>query len=178
MPNIDIVKLFITNNIMDIKVKKHRLIYKGYKIRCSIGKSGITKSKKEGDLATPKGKFGLGKLYFRKDRIKIIKCNLKKKAIRRNMGWCDDSRSKRYNKEIIFPNKWNAEKLYRKDAIYDLLINIKYNVQPTIKKKGSAIFLHLANKKFKPTMGCIAISKNNFLKILPLINKSTKIIIN
>ena len=163
---------------MDIKVKKHRLIYKGYKVKCSIGKSGVTKSKKEGDLATPKGKFGLGKLYFRKDRVKIAKCNLQKKEIKKNMGWCDDSRSKKYNKEILFPSKYNAEKLFRKDRIYDLLINIKYNTNPTFKKRGSAIFLHVANKNFKPTKGCIAISKTNFLKILPLVSKKTNIVIS
>ena len=163
---------------MDIKVKKHRLIYKGYKVKCSIGKSGVTKSKKEGDLATPKGKFALGKLYFRKDRVKIAKCNLQKKEIKKNMGWCDDSRSKKYNKEILFPNKYNAEKLFRKDRIYDLLISIKYNTNPTFKKRGSAIFLHVANKNFKPTKGCIAISKTNFLKILPLVSKKTNIVIS
>ena len=84
------------------------------------------------------------------------------------MGWCDDVRSKKYNKEIIFPFKHRAEKLYRKDKIYDLFINIKYNYKPVIKGNGSAIFLHVAKKKYKPTKGCIAISKFDFLKILPL----------
>ena len=91
------------------------------------------------------------------------------------MGWCDDSRSKKYNKEINFPFKYRAEKLYRKDKTYDLLINIKYNYWPVIKQKGSAIFLHTINKNYKATRGCVAISKKDFLKILPLINKNTKI---
>ena len=93
------------------------------------------------------------------------------------MGWCNDSRSKKYNKEITFPFKYKSEKLFRKDNLYDLFINIKYNYHPTIKQKGSAIFLHLASKKFKPTKGCVAVLKNDFLKILPLINKKTKILI-
>ena len=93
------------------------------------------------------------------------------------MGWCDDSRSKKYNKEINFPFNYKAEKLYRKDKIYDLFINIKYNYKPAIKKRGSAIFLHTANNKYKSTKGCVAISKKDFLKILPLINKKTKILI-
>ena len=91
------------------------------------------------------------------------------------MGWCNDSRSKKYNQEISFPFKYGAEKLYRKDNIYDLFINIKYNFCPVIKGKGSAIFLHITDGKYKPTKGCIAISKNDFLKILPLINNKTKI---
>ena len=163
---------------MNIKIKKHLLLYKGYKLKCSIGKSGITSSKKEGDLATPKGKFELDKLYYRKDRIIPPKCKIKKKIITKNMGWCDDSLSKKYNREINFPFKYGAEKLYRKDRIYDLFINIKYNFRPIIKKKGSVIFLHITNNRYKPTKGCISISKKDFLKILPLIDKNTKISIS
>ena len=91
------------------------------------------------------------------------------------MGWCNDSRSKKYNQEITFPFKHGAEKLYRYDGKYNIFINIKYNQSPIKKKKGSAIFLHLTSKKYKPTKGCIAITKKDFLKILPLINKNTKI---
>jgi len=163
---------------MNIIIKKHLLLYKGYRLKCSIGKSGITSSKKEGDLGTPKGIFRLGLLYYRKNRIKSLKCKIKKRLIKKSMGWCDDSRSKKYNKEIYFPFKYRAEKLYRKDCIYDILINIKYNHFPIIKEKGSAIFLHLTNRKYKPTKGCIAILRKDFLKILPLIDKNTKISIS
>ena len=162
---------------MNIIIKKHFLLYKGYKLKCSIGKSGVTQSKKEGDLTTPKGLFGLGLLYYRKDKIKLLKCKIKKRAIKKGMGWCNDSKSKKYNQEISFPFKYGAEKLYRKDKIYDIFINIKYNQCPIVKEKGSAIFLHLGNKKYKPTHGCVAIQKKDFLKILPLINNKTKILI-
>ena len=93
------------------------------------------------------------------------------------MGWCYDTRSKKYNREISFPFKYKSEKLYISNKIYDIFINIKYNYSPTYKKKGSAIFLHLANKKYKATKGCIAIQKKDFLKILPLVNNNTKILI-
>ena len=163
---------------MNIYIKKNILIYKGYKLKCSIGKSGTTNSKKEGDLATPKGVFNLGALYYRKDRIKLPKCKLVKIVIKRNMGWCNDIKSKFYNKQIKLPFEYKAEKLYLKNNIYDLIINIKYNHKPIIKGKGSAIFLHIARKNFKATEGCIAINKKDFLNILPLIDKKTKIIIN
>ena len=163
---------------MNIIIKKHHLLYKGYKLKCSIGKSGITVLKKEGDLATPKGTFKLGLVYYRKDRIKSLKCKIKKRIIKKNMGWCYDSNSKKYNQEVFFPFRYRAEKLYRRDKIYDIFINIKYNHFPIVKKKGSAIFLHLADKKYKPTKGCIALKKKDLLKILPLINKNTKISIN
>ena len=134
---------------MNIIIKKHSLIYKGYKLKCSIGKSGITSSKKEGDLATPKGIFKLGPLYYRKDRIKKLKCKINKRTLKINMGWCDDSESKKYNKEIKLPSKYSAEKLYKKNNSYDIFINIKYNHFPIVKDKGSAIFLHLSDKKYK-----------------------------
>ena len=93
------------------------------------------------------------------------------------MGWCDDVKSKKYNKEISFPFSYKAEKLYRKDRIYDIFIHIKYNSFPVVQGKGSAIFLHLTSKKYKSTKGCVALQKGDFLKILPLINNNTKILI-
>ena len=163
---------------MNIKIKKHFLYYKDYKLKCAVGKSGITSSKKEGDLSTPKGLHKISMLYYRKDKIKNFKCKVKKKIIKKNMGWCDDVRSKKYNQEITFPYNYSAEKLYRKDSKYDLLFDIGYNKRPIIKGKGSAIFLHLTNKKYKSTKGCIGILKKDFLKILPLIKKNTKILIS
>ena len=163
---------------MNIILKKNFLLYKEYKFRCCIGKLGLSISKKEGDLKTPKGKFDLGLVYYRNDKIKSLRCRLKKKIIKKNMGWCDDSSSKKYNKEVKFPFKYNAEKLYRNDNIYDIFINIKYNCSPVVRNKGSAIFLHLSNKKYKPTKGCVGVIKKDLLKILSLINKNTKILIN
>jgi len=163
---------------MNIKINKHYLLYKDYKIKCCIGKSGMKRAKKEGDLSTPKGTFKLGLLYYRKDRVKLPKCKIKKKIIKKNMGWCTDSRSKRYNKEINFPSRYRAEKLYRKTYVYDLVMHIKHNCAPTKKNKGSAIFLHIAKKKYRKTAGCVAITKKDFLKIIPLINNKTSITIN
>jgi len=162
---------------MNIIIKKNLLSYRGYKIKCSIGKSGVKRNKSEGDLATPKGTFKLGLLYYRKDKNKLLNYKLKKKVIQKSMGWCDDSKSKKYNKEINFPFKYSAEKLFRRDNVYDILINIKYNYTKVRKKKGSAIFLHISEKKYSPTKGCVAILKKDFLKLLPLISRKTKILI-
>jgi L,D-peptidoglycan transpeptidase YkuD (ErfK/YbiS/YcfS/YnhG family) len=160
---------------MNIIIKKNLLSYRGYKIKCSVGKSGVKNNKSEGDLATPKGVFKLGILYYRKDKNKLLNYKLKKKVIKKNMGWCDDTKSKKYNREINFPFYHSAEKLFRKDNIYDILINIKYNFSKVKKGKGSAIFLHIAKKKYQATNGCVAILKKDFLKLLPLIEKNTKI---
>ena len=91
------------------------------------------------------------------------------------MGWCDDvSAPKKYNKLINITDNIHHEKLFRKDYKYDLLIPIKYNSYKRIPGKGSCIFLHLT-KKYTPTAGCITLSKKDFLIMLKLINKKTKI---
>ena len=94
------------------------------------------------------------------------------------MGWCDDPNSKDYNKLIRFPFKYSAEKLYRKDNIYDIILVLNYNLDPIIKNKGSAIFIHVATKNCKFTQGCIAINKKDLKKIIKQINKKTLIRIN
>jgi L,D-peptidoglycan transpeptidase YkuD (ErfK/YbiS/YcfS/YnhG family) len=162
---------------MNIIIKKKQLIYKGYKIRCCIGKAGLTNDKREGDLKTPKGLFKLGILYFRKDRINLLKSEIRQKEIKKSMGWCVDIKSKKYNKEIKYPFRYKSEKLFRADSQYNILIHIKYNNTPVVKKKGSAIFLHICAKNYMGTRGCVAIKKKDFLKIIPLIKKNTKILI-
>ena len=94
------------------------------------------------------------------------------------MGWCDDPKSKSYNKQVKLPNKFNYEKLYRKDNIYDIIVTINYNSKPIIKNKGSAIFLHVAKRKYQATKGCVAIKKIHLINLLSIIKKETKIKIN
>ena len=160
-------------------ILKNKFLYFGhYKVKCSIGKRGISKNKREGDHCTPAGKFIFESLFFRRDRIKNLKTDIPKKTIKKSMGWCDDPNSKKYNKLIKFPFSGKAEKLFLRKRSYDLLLVMSYNRRPIVPYKGSAIFLHLADKKFSPTKGCVAIKKKDFLKILPMIRKKTKIIIN
>ena len=159
---------------MNIIIKNHHLLYKGYKLKCAIGKMGLNYLKKEGDLTTPKGLFRIGLLYYRRDRIKLPYCSIKKKIITKNMGWCNDPKSKYYNKEIKISNKLKHEKLFRKDHIYNYLIVINYNTKKIISNKGSAIFIHLT-KGYKKTAGCVSIKQKDFLILIKLINKKTKI---
>ena len=160
---------------MHIIVKNKILSYKDYKVKCTIGKRGIKSRKKEGDLTTPRGIFKIKELYYRKDRIKDLRTKVKKIIIKKNMGWCDDSSSSKYNKIIRLPFNFSHEKLYRKDNIYDLMLVINFNMRPIKKNKGSAIFIHVAKKDFSPTKGCIAIKKNELKKLLKIINKNTKL---
>ena len=160
---------------MLIKIKNKGILkIKNFIFKCSIGKNGIKKNKIEGDKTTPKGTFSLGPIYYRNTRVKNLLSKIKKIKIRKNMGWCNDSRAKEYNSQIILKKNLKSEKLYRKDHKYDAFFVIKYNSNPVKKNKGSAIFLHLT-KNYKPTAGCIAINKNDFLKLAKVIGNKAKI---
>ena len=153
---------------------KETLLYDDFKFKCCIGENGTTFNKIESDKKTPKGIFSLGPVFYRKDRIKNLVTKLKKRKINKQMGWCDDVKSKNYNKLIRVNNKIGHEKLFQKKTNYDVLIPIEYNTKKTKKNKGSAIFIHLTNN-YKKTLGCIALKKNDLLILLKLINKKTKI---
>jgi len=153
---------------------KHTVQLDSFKFKCCIGKNGSTKFKKEGDLKTPKGTFKIEHLYYRKDRVEKPITKLKCIEIKKNIGWCDDVKSKKYNKLIKINNNFSHEKLFREDHKYDLLIPVKYNFDKIIPGKGSCIFLHLT-KNYNPTAGCIALNKKDFLILLKLIDKKTKI---
>ena len=161
---------------MTILVKnKHTLQIDEFKFKCCIGKKGSSSNKKEGDKRTPKGTFGIENLYFRKDRKEKPKTLLKCITIKKNMSWCDDIRyPKKYNKLLKIKKGIKHEKLRRKDYKYDFLIPIKYNFKKPIVGHGSCIFIHLT-KDYKPTAGCIALKEKDFLIMLKLIKKNSKI---
>ena len=160
---------------MLIKVKnKDTLLFDDFIFRCVVGKKGVSEKKKEGDFCTPKGSFKLKTVYYRPDRIKKIKTKLNTKKIQQSMGWCNDPLNEKYNSLIKINGKIRHEKLYRRDNKYDILLVIDYNLRKPIPFKGSAIFIHLT-KNFKSTAGCIALNKKDFLILLKLVNKKTRI---
>ena len=161
---------------MPILIKnKHTLQIDDFKFKCCIGKNGSTLNKIEGDKKTPKGIFEIENLYFRKDRRKCPETLLKCVKIKKDMGWCNDVRfPKKYNKIFKIEKKISHEKLNRKDFKYDLLIPIKYNFKKPIINRGSCIFIHLT-KNYKPTAGCVALKDKDFLIMLKIIKKNSKI---
>ena len=158
---------------MHIQINKKFLTYNKYKVKCALGKRGIGTKKKEGDKITPKGRYNIKFLLYRKDRIKKIKTKLKKIIIKKNLGWCDDPSSKNYNKLIYLPAENSHEKLYKSDNSYDIVLVLNYNMSPVKNGKGSAIFIHVAKRNYKKTLGCIAINKIALLKIISEIKKNT-----
>jgi L,D-peptidoglycan transpeptidase YkuD (ErfK/YbiS/YcfS/YnhG family) len=158
--------------------KSGHLKYKNFKFRCALGKAGIGEKKQEGDNVTPAGNFKIVQIYYRSDRVKKISSKLRAIEITKNMGWCDDPNSKNYNQLINLPSRYGHEKLFKKNNIYDIIVVLNYNMKPVIKNKGSAIFIHVAKKTYQPTQGCIALKKNDLLKLLSNVRKNIKIKIN
>ena len=91
------------------------------------------------------------------------------------MGWCNDPKSKKYNKLVKLPFKYSHERLYKKENIYDIILVLNFNMNPVKKNKGSAIFIHVAKNNFKKTEGCVAIRKKDLLKIIQQIKPITKV---
>jgi len=171
--NIIFVWFMINNNLIILK-NKHTLSFDDFHFKCSIGKKGLTQKKFEGDNKTPKGIFKIGPIFYRPDRVKIPNSKLSIKKINSEMIWCNDiSNKKNYNK-LTSLKKTKGEKLFRKDDKYNYFIPILYNTKKRILGKGSAIFIHLT-KQFKGTAGCIALNEKDFLILIKLINKDTKI---
>ena len=162
---------------MHIIYKNKNIFCGNLKAKCAFGKKGVGLKRREGDLITPIGIYKINQLFYRKDRVKNLYSKIKKKIIRKNMGWCNDPKSPKYNRLIKYPYNFNSEKLYREDNIYDIILILNYNMRPTKKNKGSAIFIHVAKKKFQKTEGCLAIQKDKLKKLVKLINKNTKVII-
>ena len=158
---------------MHIIIKKKKLIYNHYKVKCAIGKRGIGIKKREGDLITPLGEYKVLNIFYRGDKVTNLKSKIRKIRIKKNMGWCDDPKSKNYNKLIKLPFKFNSESLYRNDNIYDIILVLDFNTKPIKKGKGSAIFIHIAKKNFAATKGCVAIKKIEIKKIVKKIDKKT-----
>ena len=153
---------------------KDTLEFDEFKFKCSIGKNGLKKNKIEGDKCTPIGLFDLGLLYYRQDRVPKPQTLLETKVIKKDTTWCDDPSSKFYNKEIKINKFISHEKFYRKDHMYDIILVVKYNYKQVVSGLGSAIFIHLT-KDYKPTAGCIALKKKDFLILLKVLNKKDKL---
>jgi len=169
--------IYNTLNMIIIN-KSGYLKYKDFKFKCALGRAGVGKKKIEGDNITPKGTFGIVKIYYRSDRVKKISSKYKLIKIIKTIGWCDDPKSRKYNQPIKLPSKYSHEILYRRDDIYDLILILNYNMKPTIKNKGSAIFIHVTKKNYKKTAGCIALKKADLLYLVKEIKINTKVIIN
>jgi len=151
------------------------LVAGSLRLQVSLGRSGVTHNKREGDGATPAGCWRLLQAFARLDGHRFGANGLTMTPIRRQDGWCDDVRSPRYNQPVTLPFKASHEEMWREDRLYDLVIDSDWNRRPAIKGRGSAIFIHLRRADGGPTAGCIALSLRDMRILWPRLGRRTRI---
>lgn len=154
-----------------------RLSFGNLQFRCALGRGGIRSRKREGDGATPRGTFKLEGAYWRSDALRRPQTAIPLRKTRPDDGWCDAANDRNYNCAVKHPYPASAERLWRQDRLYDVVVVIDYNRHPRVRAKGSAIFMHVAERGLKPTEGCVALARPDLLKLLARINRKTRIII-
>ncbi|MEK9899939.1 MAG: L,D-transpeptidase family protein [Alphaproteobacteria bacterium] len=143
---------------------------------CALGRAGVVADKREGDGGTPAGRFPLRALRYRVDRLSTAETGLPAAPIAESDGWCDDPADPaRYNRPVTLPYAGSAEKMWRDDALYDLVVILGHNDDPPVPGAGSAIFLHCASPDLGPTEGCVALPRATLLKLLPRLTPETMI---
>jgi L,D-peptidoglycan transpeptidase YkuD (ErfK/YbiS/YcfS/YnhG family) len=147
----------------------------GQTLPVALGRSGIGVNKREGDGATPRGTFHPLRLWWRADRLPRPLTDLPVRRINRADAWCEDPSDRRYNRPICLNKKANGDRLWRDDGLYDLIIEIDHNTRPRIAGRGSAVFLHLARPGLLPTAGCIAMPRNDLLRLISRLRKNSTI---
>lgn len=134
--------------------------------RCALGRGGRSAKKTEGDGVTPVGLWRIHKVYYRPDKLAAPDTGLPVVALSENDGWCDDPAHADYNRPVTLPHVASCEKLWRDDAVYDIVVTLGYNDDPVMPGAGSAIFFHLAGAGFEATEGCVAVAREDMLTIL------------
>lgn len=142
------------------------LRFGGLLFHCAAGRSGRRVSKREGDGATPVGTWHLRWVYYRPDRVARPRTGLPVKPIRRTDGWCDAPADPNYNRPVRYPYPVSAERLWRDDGLYDIVVVLGYNDRPRMRNRGSAIFMHVASSRFDATAGCIALPRTQLMALL------------
>jgi L,D-peptidoglycan transpeptidase YkuD (ErfK/YbiS/YcfS/YnhG family) len=135
-------------------------------LNCALGKTGIRLDKREGDGATPVGDWPIRRVFYRADKLALPALPWPVSVIKPIDGWCDDPTDASYNRLIVFPFAGSAERMWRADELYDVVVVLGHNDDPPVPGLGSAIFMHIARPDFAPTEGCIALALPDLLSFL------------
>ncbi|MGH7152475.1 MAG: L,D-transpeptidase family protein [Acetobacteraceae bacterium] len=144
------------------------LIVGNFTARAAMGRGGVRTDKQEGDGASPSGVLPLRRVLYRADRLLPPACAVALEPIAPDDGWCDDPDDSRYNSIVRLPYTARCEELWRADSLYDVIGVLGWNDAPVIRRRGSAIFLHVARADYAPTEGCIALALPDLLHVLAL----------
>lgn len=147
------------------------------RMRCALGKGGVRTAKREGDGATPAGAFVMRRVLYRADRGAPPTTQLPAAALSANDGWCDDEADPAYNRPVTLPYRARAERLWRDDRLYDLIVVLGHNDAPPVAGRGSAIFLHVAAADYAPTEGCIALAPDDLRPVLAEADASSRVVV-
>lgn len=150
----------------------------GFAMRCAIGRGGMRCDKREGDGATPIGRWPLREVLYRPDRMPAPETRLPVRALAPEDGWCDAPSDPRYNQPVLRPYPASHEEMWRQDGLYDVVVVIGYNDDPVEPPLGSAIFLHICRSDYEPTEGCVAVPLEEMVKLLPLLATDTHIVVS
>ena len=158
---------------------RHRgeLIWRSHRVPCALGKAGLNPDKREGDGATPVGRFPLRRVLYRADRLTLPEIALPVSIIEPSSGWCDDPNDKAYNTQVVLPHKGRHEHLWRLDQLYDIVVVIGHNDAPIRRGYGSAVFLHVATPDYAPTEGCVAVKTDDLIELLVVAKPGDDLII-
>jgi L,D-peptidoglycan transpeptidase YkuD (ErfK/YbiS/YcfS/YnhG family) len=143
--------------------------------KVALGRGGIKANKREGDGATPRGRFRLLRLWWRADRMPRPEALLPARPIRDDDGWCEDPEDRRYNHAIKLSPSASGDRLIRDDRLYDLVIELDHNTRPRIKNRGSAVFIHVARPGLAPTAGCVALPLKVLKRLIARLPSRTRI---
>ena len=135
-------------------------------LRCALGRSGRGIQKREGDGKSPIGRWPLRFVFYRPDRLRRPATALPCRPLSPCDGWCDTPSDRNYNRHVRLPYPARCETLWREDHVYDLVVVLGHNDSPPVAGLGSAIFMHVAKAGRAPTEGCVALDKNDLLRIL------------
>jgi L,D-peptidoglycan transpeptidase YkuD (ErfK/YbiS/YcfS/YnhG family) len=143
----------------------------------ALGRGGIKANKREGDGATPRGRFRLKRLWWRADRHPRPGTLLPARPIKPDDGWCEDPADRRYNQRVTLPPGSKADRLARSDNLYDFIVELDHNTRPRVAGRGSAVFIHAARPDFKPTAGCVALRLPELRRLLARLGPQTRIVV-
>jgi L,D-peptidoglycan transpeptidase YkuD (ErfK/YbiS/YcfS/YnhG family) len=149
----------------------------GIVLPVALGRGGIKANKREGDGATPRGRFRLKRLWWRADRHPRPATLLPARPIKPDDGWCEDPADRRYNQRVTLPPGSKADRLTRADNLYDFIVELDHNTRPRVAGRGSAVFIHAARPGFAPTAGCVALRLPALRRLLARLGPQTRIVV-
>ncbi len=155
---------------LSASVSAGTLSFEGETVPARFGRSGgcAADAKQEGDGMTPFGLWPLRTLLLRPDRgLAVPATRLFWRWLRPGDGWSDDMADPAYNRPVRHPHPFSAERLWRDDGAYDVVLVLGHNDRPPVPGRGSAIFLHCEQPDGRATEGCVAVARDVLLRWLP-----------